>query len=558
MESLTSDTDLSRKPPLCAATPLLVSLLPLIFGIVAARAKIPVEACSAATVATLAATLVCQRLKAARRVLFLGVVSFLVGFAGMFHANPDLPAHLAGLEPDEVTLSVRVERIFNTRRDDSASGTGRIMKVHSGANALEGLPVAFQLHISSQQLRKPAIGETLLCRGRLRSVAELRQPDAYQLYLRGMGIHLHLDHGRIWRLLAPPPPLERWRQRLYARAQTTLQTGCRSEADPGHVLASMLLGNRRLLTEERALLYRHTGTFHLFAVSGLHVGSVALCLMLLARLLRLPGMPRTLLAIAATWFYVWLTGSSPSAVRAGIMITVISSSKLLLRQPHLFPALAVSAWLVLLWDPPQLFDLGFQLSYAVVGAIVLIGLPMVEWLRARWPVDRPCRNRCRRWVAKGLRSCADIACVSLSASISSTPLIVQHFGIFTPGGLVAGIVLNPLTSLAVMAGCLSMMAGLPALPMLPLLGGWLAKACWPAIRLMEGVLKLCLMVPGSSSQVAWIWPPAGTLLVVACLALAWGLQRARQRGWALHPVCLLTPHAMIVGALLIHSRPVGT
>lgn len=554
MEPRLFDTDPAHRPPLCAATPLLWSFLPLAGGILLARMSLHHGWLAAASGLILAAAWKCGR-PAGRQRILVACASLGLGWFLMMRAAPPSSPEWAQIEPQEATLRIQVERLFNNRRQNSVSGIGRVQKQHASALDIEGRTLAFQLSQAHRDAEAPVPGETLLCRGRLTPLSRMEHPDAYQQYLLGKSIQLLLDRGRILRSVEPPTRLEMGRQSLYGKAQAILQTGCDQPDDPGHVLASMLLGNRRLLTPDRTDLYRNTGTFHLFAVSGLHVGSVALCLIFLCRLMRLPPMGRAMVALVATWSYVWLTGSSPSAVRAGIMITIITLARYCLRQPQIFPALVVSAWLVLIQDPRQLFDLGFQLSYAVVGAIVLIGLPMSSWLRKQWGPEQPLRARWRRWFDKGLRAVGDFACVSLSASVASMPLILQHFELFTPGGLIAGIILNPLTSLSVMAGCLALLLGLPGLT-LP--AGGLALATWPAIMLMEIILKLCLALPGACSSRAWIWPTTGNALVVAALATAWALQRLRQSGIRMPAVTLGAPLMIVLGGLLFLSRAVDS
>ncbi|MGC9451845.1 MAG: ComEC/Rec2 family competence protein, partial [Oceanipulchritudo sp.] len=260
---------------------------------------------------------------------------------------------------------------------------------------------------------------------------------------------------------------------------------------------------------------------------------------------------RILPALAGTWSYVWLTGASPSAVRAGIMISCLGLARCLFRQPHLFPALALSAWIVLLVDPAQLFQLGFQLSYGVVAAILLVGLPLAGHLRSvlfRPDWHRQPRPRWRHATEKGAGWALDLACVSISAAIGSMPLIVQHFHLFTPGGTLVGILLNPLASLVVMAGCLAMLSGLLQLSV-P--AGWIAMAAWPAIRLMEWLLGLCLRVPGAVSERSWAWPHTGACLLGLSLGIAWMLQRLRQRGFVLPAAAYVLPHLIVLAGLAL-------
>src|SRR5690606_31994265 len=129
-----------------------------------------------------------------------------------------------------------------------------------------------------------------------------------------------------------------------------------------------------------------------------------------------------------------------------------------LRQREALAALVASAVAVLLWQPQQLFTAGFQLSYAVVGAILLFGLPVAASLRGRidlWNfVPERSLSRWRLWLRRVIRGIADTFSISLAATLGSAPLIIAHFGLLTPGALFLNMVLIPCASLAVMDGVL--------------------------------------------------------------------------------------------------------
>jgi competence protein ComEC len=546
----------ARRPPLCAAAPLLGGLLPLVAGILLAKALPPHWAVAAGMAAAALIGAVRGRwprdtFPPTRRLAV--ALALLAGVLLALHESGRPDPSWAQRPARETIVQLRVEERFNARKPGHIAGTATILRTRLPVDTVSGHPAAFHLESPPHAERPPARGEVIECRAVLEYIDALAERDDYQSYLLGRDIHLSLNRGRVLRMAAPPGRLEQLRQRLHAASQRALTSGSGDPASPGQVLGSMLLGNRALLSDERIDLYKRTGTFHLFAVSGLHVGSAALCLHLLAGLARLPRSWRLAPVLAGTWAYVWLTGASPSAVRAGIMLSCIGLAALARRQPHPFPALVLSAWLVLLWRPSQLFHLGFQLSYGVVAAILLVGLPMARQLRdgagRRFP-EQVGGGAVRRRARRFLLGSGDLACVSASASLASMPLIIQHFQLFTPGGTVVGILLNPLAVLAVMTGCLVLLAApLAGIP----LAGLLALAAWPGIRLMEWLLAACLRVPGAVDDRAWALPGFGTALLLAVLLAAWALQRLRMGGRALPAAALLAPHAIVLGALALGS-----
>ena len=605
MASPSSIIDPARRPPHCAAAPLLWSLLPLVGGIL--LAKVPHGGLIVGTAASVIALIGllsfrCTGIRAAdrtepvpppskpnrpwrdrlcpvripkpwrdrlrpvrvpkswrdrlcpvRRRLPILLASLLAGHFLAHRAAPGPDPLWQHLPPREVRLTLSVEERFNARKPGHIAGVARILRSDIPHDTLRNARVAFYLESGALAGSRPSLEQSLESRGVLTYLPALEEVNDYHLYLRGRDIYLSLGQGVVLREARPPPPLEILRERLYRRCERVLASGSQAPEDAGNVIASMLLGSRSLLTDERIALYRRTGTYHLFAVSGLHVGSIALCLHLLAALVRIPAIWRFLPTLSGTWIYVWLTGASPSAVRAGIMISCVALARLLLRQPHLFPALVLSAWLVLLLDPGQLFQLGFQLSYSVVASILLVGLPLARHLRQHFGLAGMPRDPQPRWQHRLRKAAAwglDLSSVSASASLGSLPLIIQHFSLFTPGGFLFGMLLNPLASLTVMSGCVAMLAGFSPLP---LLGEWVARGLWPVIAVMESALALCLRIPGAVSARNWAWPPFGTLLLLGMLLLAWSLQRLRQGGTTLPALLYLAPHALVLAGLALTS-----
>ena len=458
------------------------------------------------------------------------------------------------LPPREVTFTVRVEEVFHARKEARVAGVGRIVDDNSPRKELRGRRLSFYLATREEAPPPLARGETLRAKARLGFLPAVKEPDGFQSYLLQRDIFLAASQGTVLARPRDEPASERIRQLVYRSFQDRLTAGCTNPADPGYVLASMLLGNRGLLTDERIVLYKHTGSFHLFAVSGLHVGGVVLTLHLLLRWLRFPERLRFLPLLVGLWFYVWLTGGAPSAVRSGIMLSCVLGSRYLLRQPHLFPALVFSAFLVLLWNPRQLYALGFQLSYGVVASILLLGLPLAEELNRRWERHFPQEPGLGPWREKRRnfrRGLVQLLCVSAGASLASAPLIAQHFALFTPGGWLVAPLLNPLAAVAVFNGVLLFLAAPLPTEVLALL----ARPGWWTVEAMEGLLALCLHIPGGVGTKTWPWPPTGTLLLAAALAIAWLLQRHRQEGHELPLHGFLLPYAFLFGSLftgLVH------
>ena len=140
------------------------------------------------------------------------------------------------------------------------------------------------------------------------------------------------------------------------------------------VLAALTLGYKNSLEPDIYQLYSHTGAVHILSVSGLHVGIVYGAIFLLLGFLKKNRRQRTarsLISITFIWGYAIITGLSPAVMRASLMLT-IAASAVFLNPKHKYNSVLASAFLLLLFNPNLLFNIGFQLSYS---AVLSIGLP---------------------------------------------------------------------------------------------------------------------------------------------------------------------------------------
>ena len=140
----------------------------------------------------------------------------------------------------------------------------------------------------------------------------------------------------------------------------------------GALISGMALGLRHETRDDIEEPFQQTGTLHLFAVAGLHVGIIAQLLWILARLCRLPRVAAAAAIIPFLFFYAAITGLHVSSVRAATMAAVLLGGIFFERRVFALNSLAAAAVLILAWDPNQLFTSGFQLSFAVVAAIVAL------------------------------------------------------------------------------------------------------------------------------------------------------------------------------------------
>ena len=201
------------------------------------------------------------------------------------------------------------------------------------------------------------------------------------------------------------------------------------------VVAAMTLGDKSQLTKELRDTYAVSGASHILALSGLHLGIIYTLLSLLLSRRRWQVISQVVI-IVCIWLFVFLVGMSASVVRSAVMITVYALLSLGHRDKMSVNTLAFAAIVMLLFNPKSLFDVGFQLSFMAVLAILLF-YPLFESV---WSQQFLFDHRLFRWLWTMLA-------VSCSAQIGAAPLIAYYFGRFSCYFLLTNLVVVPAATL---------------------------------------------------------------------------------------------------------------
>ena len=255
------------------------------------------------------------------------------------------------------------------------------------------------------------------------------------------------------------------------------------------LLWTMTLGWKTGLTGEVSEPFMRSGTMHIFAISGLHIALIAGILMLAMRACKVPAGRAGWLVIPLIWAYTGVTGWQASAVRSTIMMTVIIAGWALKRPSDLLNSLAAAALIILVWDPQQLFQASFQLSFCVVLSLALF-VPVIDGVRMKWLAEDPMLpeelqprlarhlRRAAGWLSTGLVT-------SLAAWLGSIPLVAYYFNLFTPSSLVANLIVVPLSSVALAANMASLATGAFAPGASELFNNTAWLAMWLMVKISE-------------------------------------------------------------------------
>lgn len=442
--------------------------------------------------------------------------------------------------PREVTVTLEIEQSFAPAPGrKTISGIGRILTAETLMADLSGQRVYYSA------IRKISLPPARSGRYVVRGVLEnLRinedETPGFNRYLQNLGIRLTLTRAKIITETQPPTRFRNFCTRLQGRFETILRHGLERHPGPASVYLGMLLGEKAALDPQQQNAFMRSGTFHIFSISGLHVGVIALAIQSLLQLFRMPRRAAAVAGLTVLWFYVQVTGGGAPAERSFLMIAFLLGSRLFRLPANSLAALVAAAFVTLLIDPLQLFNTGFQMSYGVVAALILMAPALAESWQARW---RPWRDLpevgltwWQRGMVSGSQSFLGAAAATWVALLASTPSSIGYFGLFSPGSLLANLVVIPLSSLAIIAGFASLVCGLVgALPASLLFNSAAALIIQGMDWLVQhGTALPAVYFPAHFTQ-AWM-APASLMLVLGAMFAGANQRWARTRGGFWLPV----------------------
>src|SRR6266481_575664 len=291
-------------------------------------------------------------------------------------------------------------------------------------------------------------------------------------------------------------PIMRAAQKSRTWMQNALCRGLEDSPEVQNFLSGIVLGLRHQTPEDIEEPFQQTGTLHLFAVAGLHVGIVAALLWMVATIARLSRRSAAALIIPLLFFYAAVTGLHVSSVRAAVMSSILLGGFFFDRKVFVLNSLAAAAVFLLCWNTNELFSTGFQLSFAVVAAIILLADPLSTFL-LRWSAPDPFLPRTlvrgpRRWIHASFDWLCRGSSVSLAAWAGSLPLILWYFHLVTPISLFANLVVVPIAFFVLAIALLSLFSA----PLLPWVAIIFNNANWALATLVIGVVHLFAQIPG--------------------------------------------------------------
>lgn len=347
------------------------------------------------------------------------LLQFLLVCTGsmLFTAKQQYKYHLIKPAPDQVlagTIMVPVQH--------SHYGYRTIIELQTKAQLLIYFPPDSAVMAIQE-------GDRLLFNGQVQPISFSGNPGAfnYREYCATRYIYqqVHLQKGHWQHISMPKNFLLRCRNSCLQIINTYI--GGREAG----LAAALLIGYRYGLDKEMVNDYMQTGIVHIIAISGMHLALIYGCLIWCLQWLPVPSV-KGLLVIVIIWGFTLLTGASASVLRAAVMLTIVTVGKYFLdRDSSTYNQLALSAFLLLCYDPALIRDVGFQLSYLAVLGILILNKPLYHLFLLKYNWQR------KLWEATAL---------AIAAQTVTFPLCLYLFGQFPMYFLPANLLAVPLST----------------------------------------------------------------------------------------------------------------
>lgn len=415
-----------------------------------------------------------------RRRLGLGIAAWaLLGLAaGLARAEwsrllPDLDVSRL---TDEVQVRVRGEaleapRLFATLGDVSerhAAPSGSFpLEIESLEVDGRTAPWTGRIRVQFYDQEIPLTGgEKIMATGKIRPLKPPTNPGVFDraAALRRQGLGAVLIVSGPLTVLRPAPALRIGTMLHGGRSSLRGLLARHSPPEVSAFQSALLFGSREDLPERATLALQRPGTAHFLAVSGFNLVIVLTIFWFLLQILGLRGPPMDVALLALLFIYTALTGWQVSVVRAFLMSAAILAANLAWRRSNVVNSLSLAALVLVMADPNQVFDTGFQLSFAAVIGIVAVG-PIYHSFLATERVEP--RRPVFAWLGRQTRAAL---AVSIGAWLATAPIVLATFNLITPVILMANLVLYPLITLQTFLGLATLPLAAAAPPLATLVG----------------------------------------------------------------------------------------
>ena len=422
--------------------------------------------------------------------------------------------------PEHGEMEIEIRRIIRIN-DSRTTAQGRVVAfMHEGKRYRSRADVRISSDVPIEQ------GDRMLVVATARPFERSSAQGRY-MAAQGFSAQIFISADNILHRRTAPISLV---GRLQAAAERRIsRLGLSPEIE--RVASAVSIGQRDAVTEELQTTYSLSGGAHLLAVSGLHVGFIFAILNLLlsvTTLLRGGQIIRSLMIVIAIWIYAALADFSPSVVRAATMFSIVQVAVSLYSSARSLNSLAFIAFVMLTIDARTLHDVGFQLSFLSVAAILLWVVPYMQATRQLLPSHSMWRDTVRRFTQRAMTAIG----VSIAATAATMPLVSYTFGTMSLWGVLLSPLMVPLC--AVIVGTTLLWVLFPIAP-LQGIAAWIVEQATEAMNgLATWAAESGMLWAEASISRGWCYAIYALLFIFTLTLWAWEMPSSRRFSGQLH------------------------
>lgn len=369
--------------------------------------------------------------------IIIGFTMFSIGWIRMEMMQSK---HQYNIITDTTTTSIFTVLDYPDKRANSYRVKGELLQQDSVEKNTFPKEIMYLYFETDSQVMNLKPGKIIAASSYIQRIKNNGNPEEfdYQSYLKRRNIlyQTFIKHEN-WEIIGYKKVF--WVIAAGNQAKTYARETFKQYIDEHGIVSAMLLGERNQLDHSMKSEFSKAGIMHILAISGLHVGLILLFLN--TSLFFLSGTNslrtlRTLLVVFLLWLYAWMTGFSPSVVRATMMFSFFTLGQLTSRKANSYNILAFTAFVMLMLNPYNIFEVGFQLSFIAVLSILFFYPKIYRLMQFGYFIPD------KLW---------QIISVSLAAQILTFPLTIFYFHQFSTWFLLANLIAIPVVFLIVLS-----------------------------------------------------------------------------------------------------------
>ena len=314
------------------------------------------------------------------------ILSFFIFLVALYYyknSYPNIPFLYQSLPDREAEITIKIDQIYKEdKKNKKISGIATIIAAPSHLSYTIQSKTYFSAKniVELNSLTKGSSVSVLAVLSKTKQTKHLHHLNSsFDESLSLQGIYYRLSRVRLKEIL-DTPFIAKKKKNLHNLILSKIQSAPHldNEKKWRNILLALISGEKTFLPQRETLLYKWSGTMHIFTISGLHIGILAVLIYKLLSLFIYKKTYKSILVILLLFLFVELTGSKIAAYRAFWMATILLIAPIISRKGCLFSALLTAALLELILKPSVIWNLGFQLSYSVVFMILKLGLPTAK------------------------------------------------------------------------------------------------------------------------------------------------------------------------------------